>query len=102
MSGVESEIVFEEGITFGFGKTITRTLPKAMAISEIIIQSTIGALSGGATGTYIANSAIESITVRIGGKETIVYNGIINHCYRTPLFEIFYFCDISKFSLLRT
>lgn len=72
----KSEIVFEEGITFALGATITRTLPKAMAISEIIVQSTIGALSGGASGTYIANSAIESITIRINGKESIVYNGV--------------------------
>jgi len=72
---VVSEIVFEEGIAFDFAKMITRTLPKAVAISEVIIQSTIGALSGGATGTYIANSAVESITLRIDGKEAIVYNG---------------------------
>lgn len=72
----EAEIVFEEGITFAFAKTITRTMPKAMSISEIIIQATIGALSGGSTGSYVANTAVESITIRIDGKEAIVYNGV--------------------------
>lgn len=71
-----TEIVYEEGITFALGATITRTLPKAENISEIIVQSTIGALSGGASGSYIANTAIESITIRINGKESIVYNGV--------------------------
>jgi len=70
------EIVFEEGITFAFGKTITRVFPKAEHVSEIIVQSTMGALSGGATGTYVANTAVESITLRINGKEAIVYNGV--------------------------
>ena len=69
------EIVLDEGIVFAFGKTITITLPKAENISEIVIQSTIGALTGGATGTYVANSAVESITLRVNGKESIVYNG---------------------------
>jgi len=75
MSESDAEIVFEEGISFAFGKTITRVFPKAMNLSEIIIQATMGALSGGASGNYIANSAIESITMRINGKEAVIYNG---------------------------
>lgn len=75
MSIEDSEIVFEEGIVFAFGKTVTRTLPKAMNISEIIIQAVMGALSGGSTGSVIANASVESITIRVDGKESIVYDG---------------------------
>jgi hypothetical protein len=75
MHFVDAEIVYEEGIEFDFGKKITRTLPKAMNVSEIILIATMGALSGGSTGSVIANCAIESIRIRINGKESIVWDG---------------------------
>lgn len=72
----EPEIVFKEGIAFSFGGQINETLPKAENISEVIVQTTMGAISGGSSGSLIANTGVESITIRINGKEAIKYDGL--------------------------
>ena len=72
----ESDIVFMEGIAFGFGATHTFTLPKSANISEITIRATIGALSGGASGDYIANTAIQSVKLRVNSKDIVNYDGL--------------------------
>lgn len=73
---MDADIVFLEGLAFGFGATHTYTLPKSANISAIIIRATMGALSGGTTGSYIANTAVQSIKLRVNGKDIINFDGL--------------------------
>lgn len=72
----ENDIVFTEGIVYDFGQMHTFTLPKSANISEITIRATIGALSGGATGTYVVNTAIQSIKLRVNSKDIVNFDGL--------------------------
>jgi len=73
------ELVFQEGITYAFGSTHTYTLSKAEAVKAIIVRFNLGgALSGGSTGTYIANSAIQALKIRLNGKLMIDFDGLKN------------------------
>lgn len=74
----ENELVYQEGIVYGFGQTHTFTLSKAEPVSAITLRCTIGALSGGASGSYIANTALQSIKIRVNGKTIIDYDGLKN------------------------
>jgi len=75
---MSKELKFQEGIAFGFGATHTFTLSKAEPVKSITLQSIIGALSGGATGTYVANTAIQSIKIRLGSKLIMSFDGLKN------------------------
>lgn len=75
---LQNELVFQEGITYAFGATHTYTLSKAEPVSAIVIRDTMGALSGGSSGSYIANTAIQSIKIRLNGKLIIDYDGLSN------------------------
>ena len=72
------ELSFMKGIVFTFGQTHTFTLSKAEPISAIIIKDTIGALTGGASGSYIANTAIQAIRIRLNGKLIMAFDGLKN------------------------
>lgn len=78
MSIVEKELIFQEGIQYGFGATHTFTLSKAEPVSAIIIKDTIGALTGGTAGVYVANTAIQCIKIRLNGKLIIDFDGLKN------------------------
>jgi hypothetical protein len=78
MSQANKELVYQQGITYGFGETKTYTLSKAEPVSAIIIRCTMGALSGGSSGSYIANTALEAIKIRLNGKLIMDFDGLKN------------------------
>lgn len=53
---------------------VARTLPKSK-ISKIILIHNTGALSGGSSGSLIANTILRYIKLRVDGKEFISWNG---------------------------
>lgn len=72
------ELIFREGIAFGFGATHTFTLTKAEPIKAIILRATMGAITGGATGTIVVNTAIQAIKIRLGSKLIYNFDGLKN------------------------
>ena len=75
---MSKELIFQEGISFGFGATHTFTLSKAEPVKAIILRATMGAISGGATGTIVVNTAIQAIKIRLGSKLIIDFDGLKN------------------------
>lgn len=73
-----AELKFKSGIPFGFGALHSFTLSKADPISAITVRAVMGSISGGATGTIVVNTAIQSIKIRLGNKLIIAYDGLKN------------------------
>jgi len=63
--------VFKKYLAWSAGGLISETLPRA-PISKIIILHNTGTPGGG---SYVANTAIEDIVIRINGKELINWGG---------------------------
>ena len=72
------ELIFQQGITFAFGATHTYTLSKAEPVKAIIIRANLGAISGGASGSIIANTSVQAIKIRLNGKLVMDYDGLKN------------------------
>ncbi|GAF86222.1 unnamed protein product, partial [marine sediment metagenome] len=72
------ELKFQTGIAFAFGATHTYTLSKAEAVKAIIINAKMGAITGGATGTIVVNTAVQAIRIRINGRLAIAFDGLKN------------------------
>jgi len=75
---MSKELIFQEGITFAFGSTHTYTLSKAEPVSAVILRATMGAISGGASGTIVVNTAIQAIKIRVNGKLIYDFDGLKN------------------------
>ena len=76
--GEGQELIFEQGITYAFGATHSKTLSKAEGIKAIAIRCNMGAISGGSTGNLIANTGLQSIKIRLNSKLIINYDGLKN------------------------
>jgi hypothetical protein len=72
---VATQEIFEEGISFAFDNTITRSLSD-IGISKIIVKHNAGSLSGGSSGSLKANSALESLKLKVDNQPLIEWAGL--------------------------
>ncbi len=66
------EEYFKRKLAWSSGGFISETLPRDADISRIGIKHNTGTPGGG---SYVANTAIENIKIRVAGKEVIVWDG---------------------------
>lgn len=73
-----NELIYKQGITYGFGATHSWTLPKSAPVASLSVRCNMGAISGGSTGNLIANTGLQSIKIRLNSKQIINYDGLKN------------------------